>query len=280
MATHEQKIACLREAAARSPEYAEIAPFFIELFHYQGKRGAATGVGFPGALENRREKLTNGFTLLAPEEIVVHVPTCTAFLHGVIQVLKRVGSAGEQDLATIQDALVTGNLDLASLFTAILQRQRRAMDEAAQAIGAPASLLEFVCQIPLNAALEQLSAQVPPEELADWGGNTCPVCGSRAGMAELSGEEGKRFLCCSACLCQWPYRRLQCPFCGNDRAEHLSYFTADDGPVRVDTCTACSRYIKTRDSRRGHVDVPLDIDDILTIHLDLLASREGFERGK
>jgi FdhE protein len=276
----EHKIECLREAAARSPEYAEIVPFFIALFHYLGEMGTKTGIGFPGALEKRAEKLANGFSLLSSEEISVDPVTCTVFLDGVIEVLKSVGREGGGDLAAIQDALATGKLDVATIFKAILQRQRGIISEAAESVGAPASLLEFVCETPLKVALEQLASQVPPEEFAEWGGNTCPVCGSRAGMSELSGEEGKRFLSCSACQCRWPYRRLQCPFCGNDQAEQLSYFTAGDGPVRVDTCKACSRYIKTRDSRMGHGDVPLDIDDVLTIHLDLLASREGFERGK
>jgi FdhE protein len=48
----------------------------------------------------------------------------------------------------------------------------------------------------------------------------------------------------------------------------------------VDSCKACSRYIKTRDSRKGNADVPLDVEDLLTMHLDLLATREGLERGK
>jgi FdhE protein len=60
----------------------------------------------------------------------------------------------------------------------------------------------------------------------------------------------------------------------------LSYFMVADGGTRVDTCKACSRYIKTRDSRKGNNEVPLDVEDLLTIHLDLLAAREGFERGK
>lgn len=55
---------------------------------------------------------------------------------------------------------------------------------------------------------------------------------------------------------------------------------AGNGVTRVDTCKACSRYIKTRDSRKGAADIPLDLEDLLTMHLDLLAAREGFERGK
>jgi len=99
-------------------------------------------------------------------------------------------------------------------------------------------------------------------------------------MAELTGEEGHRRLCCSSCFYTWPFKRIKCPSCGCEDAEKLSYFTAGEGPTRVDTCTACSRYIKTRDTRKGGQDVPLEVEDLLTIHLDLLASREGFERGK
>jgi FdhE protein len=31
-------------------------------------------------------------------------------------------------------------------------------------------------------------------------------------------------------------------------------------------------------ARKGGQDVPLEVEDLLTIHLDLLATREGFER--
>jgi FdhE protein len=146
--------------------------------------------------------------------------------------------------------------------------------------GVPSPLLEYVCEIALKTALEHFSEGVAPDVSDGWQEGYCPVCGSRAGMAELSGEEGKRSLFCSACTFRWAFKRLQCPFCGNDEVETLSYFVAGEGATRVDTCTVCSRYIKTRDSRKGNADVPLDVEDLLTIHLDLLAAREGFERGK
>jgi FdhE protein len=99
-------------------------------------------------------------------------------------------------------------------------------------------------------------------------------------MAELSGEDGKRQLSCSACYFKWPFKRMKCPSCGSEDTDSFSYFTAGEGPTRVDTCKACSRYIKTRDSRKGNADIPLEVEDLLTIHLDLLATQEGFERGK
>jgi FdhE protein len=45
-------------------------------------------------------------------------------------------------------------------------------------------------------------------------------------------------------------------------------------------CRKCSRYLKTRDARLGDADVPLEAEDLATLHLDLLAGKEGFERGK
>jgi hypothetical protein len=33
---------------------------------------------------------------------------------------------------------------------------------------------------------------------------------------------------------------------------------------------------KTHSSRKGRGDEPLEMEDLLTIHLDLLAAREGF----
>jgi FdhE protein len=99
-------------------------------------------------------------------------------------------------------------------------------------------------------------------------------------MAELSGDEGKRRLSCSACFFRWPFPRIQCPYCGNADPDTLSYFTAGDGPTRVGVCRKCSRYLKTRDARIGNADVPLEAEDLATLHLDLLAGKEGFERGK
>jgi FdhE protein len=61
--------------------------------------------------------------------------------------------------------------------------------------------------------------------------------------------------------------------------DSLSYFQAGEGPTRVDVCRKCSRYLKTRDARRGHAGVPMDVEDLTTMHLGLMAVKEGFERG-
>jgi FdhE protein len=280
MSTISYKITCLTAAAERKPEYAGIVPFFIELFRYVEKAGRDSGISFCLSRDRQAEKLQGGFPLLAPEDLSVDAVMCSGFLLGALDLLKRTGNAGDEGLEAIAAALREGQIDLQAVFRSILERDRSVIEGAAEAAGVPAPLLEYVFEIPLKAALENLSAGVGPEGIEGWQEGYCPVCGSRAGMAELAGEEGHRFLSCSACSFRWPFKRLQCPYCGTSDAEKLSYFTVGDEATRVDTCSACSRYIKTRDSRKGNADVSLDVEDLLTIHLDLMASREGFERGK
>ena len=280
MPTIRHKIDCLSAAAEKSPEYAGIVPLFIELYRYLETEGRDSGITFRVSRDNLPEKLQGGFPLLSSEDLTVDIDVCNRFLLGVLAVLKRMGNAGDEGLDAIATALESGPLDLQGLFRSILERNRAVINETSEAIGVPAPLVEYVCEMPLKAALEQLAAGVMPEECESWQEGYCPVCGSRAGMAELAGEEGRRFLSCSACSFRWPFKRLQCPFCGNGDPEKLAYFVAGDGPTRVDSCKACSRYIKTRDSRKGNADVPLDVEDLLTMHLDLLAAREGLERGK
>lgn len=279
MPSTEQKIAALQQAAASSPEYAEIVPLFIGIYDYVDGREQQTGISLapsPDALERTGQALP----LVNSSDLILDRRQSIDFLLGIIDVLSDKGQEHDEYLRKISAALSSGSVDPGALFRAILERDRAPINDLANELTVPAPLVEYIFEIPLKTSLEAFSAGYPAEQFAAWQENFCPVCGSRAGMAELSGEEGRRMLSCSACSFSWQFKRLTCAYCGCDDPEQLSYFTAGEGATRVDTCKACSRYIKTRDSRKGSVDTPLEIEDLLTIHLDLLAAREGFERGK
>lgn len=279
MTTTEQKISALRQAAEQFPEYASITPLFEAVYGYIAGKERQTGISFAVAEPVRAERLGNGFPMISPLDITFDRPALVAFLSGAAAVLKLNGNGADTALDRIAGQLDSGAFDPAPLMIAILERHRAPIDEAATRLDVPPPLLEYLFEIPLKTALEQFSATIAPEAVSTWHEALCPVCGSRPAMAELSGEEGHRRLGCSACFFTWPFKRLKCPSCGCEDTEQLSYFTAGDGATRVDTCKACSRYIKTRDDRKSP-DRPLEIEDLLTIHLDLLAAREGFERGK
>lgn len=278
MTRTETRIEALRDAAARSPEYAEILPFFIAIQEYLNGREGETGItAVPAA--SLQGRLKDGFPLLAPTDLRVDRDRAVAFLSGLAEVLQTNGKAADEQIEKLRDALQAGGIDPAGIYAAIVEHRREPIEQAAEEVGIQAPLIEFLFELPLKAALEAFSAGCEAADLAGWQEGFCPICGSRPLMAEISGEEGKRLLFCSTCSFKWPFRRIKCPACGNEETDKQSYFTVDEGAVRVDLCTACNGYIKTRDTRKGGGDDPLDVVDILTIHLDLLAAKEGYTKG-
>jgi FdhE protein len=274
------KIEHLRKTASEHPAYREVLLPFERIFGYlEGKEGD-TGIRFALPEGNRAERVAGGIPALSPESLSVDRAAAAPFIAGVVRVLKEVGREGLEELDRIERGVSEGVLDLPSLFASFMSRERRVIDDAANAVSVQPPLLAFVLEIPFKAALERVAGALDPALFDGWKEGYCPVCGSRAGMDELTGEEGKRYLSCSACFFRWPWPRVKCPYCGNDDPDTVSYFTAGDGPVRVGVCRKCSRYIKTRDSRQGNASVPLEAEDLTTLHLDLLAGKEGFERGK
>jgi FdhE protein len=281
MSTTEIKITALQQAANTYPEYSAITPLFVALYEYVHGREDQTGITVDLSAVNQSERTGKAFPLISPAELSIERETVIIFLMGVISVLEQQGKEGDEALDRIAQALSSGQLDPEPLLLAILERRRGPLDEAAISVDVSAPLLEYIFEIPLKTALERFAAGFSSNAFDDWQENVCPICGARPGMAELTGEEGRRRLSCSACFYTWQFKRMKCSSCGCEDPEKLSYFTAGEGTAtRVDTCRACSRYIKTRDSRKGDDDVPLEVENLLTIHLDLLASREGFERGK
>lgn len=272
----------LRRTARERPEYRDILSLFESLFAFIEGKEDATGISV--ALPDRpgAGRAGGGLPLVAPQNLSTERKSAAAFLSGILDVMRGASRdpAGNAELERIGRALDETALDPGVLYAACLGRDRKVLEEAAAAISVRAPLLTFVLEISLKTALERAAESVKPDSVSGWAESTCPVCGSRAGMDELAGEEGKRYLCCSTCFFRWPFPRLACPYCGNRDPETLSYFVAGDEPTRVSVCRKCSLYIKTRDSRKGNADVPLEAEDLATLHLDLLAGREGFARGK
>jgi len=274
------KLAALEKLAGERAGYRDILTAFRELYGFVAGKEEATGIAFAIPAASRAERAAAGLPLVAPECLRVDGGKASAFLAGLLAVMERVGTEGRDDLAALGRALAGGALDLRSLFAACLTRERAVVTSAAAAVSVSPPLLEFVLEVPLWTALEGIAASLDPKAFEGWAEGYCPVCGGRAGMDELAGDEGRRHLSCSGCFFKWPYKRIKCPYCGTEDPAALSYFAAGDGATRVGVCRACSRYIKTRDSRAGNADIPLEVEDLATLHLDLMAAKEGFERGR
>ena len=140
-------------------------------------------------------------------------------------------------------------------------------------------LLSLFVEESLRPALEILTDKYNDTiKKSQWSEGYCPVCGKEPKIGELREEEGFRYLFCNQCGLEWSYRRIKCPFCGNEDQQTLAYFTVDgEEKYRVDVCNKCNRYIKTVDFRKTKEKANLDVEDIATLHLDVLANEEGYE---
>ena len=115
-------------------------------------------------------------------------------------------------------------------------------------------------------------------EKSNWSEGYCPICGKEPKIGEIRGEEkGKRYLFCHQCGFKWYFQRIKCPFCGNEEQHSLAYFEVEgEERYRVDVCNKCRRYIKTVELPKSSEEPNLDVEDIATLHLDMIAYDEGY----
>jgi FdhE protein len=113
---------------------------------------------------------------------------------------------------------------------------------------------------------------------ASGAGPTCPFCNARpvAGVLRGEGDGGKRWLLCSLCSTEWPYRRVLCPGCGEENKDKLPIYTAAEfRAVRVDACDTCHTYLKSIDlTKDGHA-IPM-VDEIATVALNIWAEEHDY----
>lgn len=269
----------LQELARQHPLFADIFDFYAHLYGFFAEEQEPFLAAAPGRknAELRRE----GFPLLSGESLAVDADRARSFLFRLIVVLEIHGRQGFEDLATLKRAIADDRLDLPRLLRASLDRDRRPLKLAAEQSGCQPAILEFVIATALGYALKRCREEGLAAETEGWEQGYCPLCGGVPVMGELAGEEGKKQLHCGTCGTTWAYNRLKCSHCGNDDVATLEYFTAEgDVSHRVNVCRKCSCYLKLVDSRLAGAGLPLDIEDLATLHLDHLAQQEGFARGK
>ena len=123
----------------------------------------------------------------------------------------------------------------------------------------------------------------PFDRNLESGENRCPFCAGKPQLSLLKSQEpdtegGGRNLLCSTCLTTWPFRRVVCAGCGEERPARLGYFhTSEYDHVRVEACDTCQHYIKGIDLTKFGRAAPL-VDEIATAPLDLWARERGYTK--
>lgn len=226
----------------------------------------------------RSIKRESGFPLFSRDELPVDSESGGKVLLRFLERLRDLeGEAGQRF-----DKAVLGFKNdptlLREVFKALLKADGERLGDISSRMNLEPERLYFLAKTALRPSLNALRTAFAPElDKAAWDRGYCPFCGSGPDMAYLDGT-GKRHLHCELCGEEWPYPRLNCPFCQNDDHNTLGYFSSDqEEGFRVDFCRKCKRYIKTIDRRSFESENPMELEYLATLHLDVIASREGFK---
>jgi FdhE protein len=110
----------------------------------------------------------------------------------------------------------------------------------------------------------------------------CPFCGGAPWVAarreDADAAGARRMLGCALCGGEWPLGRILCPCCGEGDPVKLPSFQSDSYPAaRIEACETCRRYVKSIDLSVDGRAIP-EVDDLVSLSMDLWAAREGFTR--
>jgi FdhE protein len=229
------------------------------------------------AADRARDKLHNGVPLLRGERVPLDHTAIRSLMLDLCRAVRHseAHSGAANPIAT---AIEHGQLDIAALVAAVLEGAAAAIREQAATLEIDGELLCTLLRFSLFPALEQLAAQLAPlRRLAAWQPGYCPTCGSWPLLSEYRGLDQARFLRCGLCATEWSLDRLLCPFCGCRDHQQLGYLHIEgDQQKRAATCTQCRCYNKTLATLVPIPAIELAVDDLATIHLDIIALEHGY----
>lgn len=269
----------LRELRGKYPEFSEVFNLYGDIYALMEAR-------IPDYLQvevntTAGHSAEGNRPLLRGENLQVDVERARGFMRGLIDILKHHGQQGGEDLDRLAAGIEAAPVDVAALLRGSLDRDRRQMIVAAEALQVDPAMVEYVTGLALSLSLQRAREKGLRADASDWIQPYCPLCGGAPTMGELIGDEGRMVLHCGTCGESWGSPRHACATCGNVDGKTLEYFTAGpENGYRVHICRQCDSYLKVIDSREAGSDLPMDLEDVATLYLDVLARREGFTRGK
>jgi FdhE protein len=272
----------LKDALKTIESYKKTTPHYVELLDILGEiliireeyRRQMKGVIFPIDEELIRKKIAGGLPLIDFSAGMFDLTEPRQYFLALLEIAeKRAPGETKEIVQRIQDGRFNFEKLICDSFSSLHDDTPDELDEDV------IDLVDLFLEESLRPALEKVVEKYGSivAEIG-WTEGYCPICGKEPKIGEIREEEGRRFLFCTQCGFEWRFRRIKCPFCGNEEQQTLAYFTIEgEEKYRVDVCNECKRYIKIVDFRESKEEANLDVEDIATLHLDMLANEEGYE---
>jgi FdhE protein len=266
----------LREARDERPDLARTLDLHLALAAARAEATPPVSADWP---EQARVRLQRGEQALCIDELELDWEAVAGLARTVCQIAARYEPALSPALARLAarfGGTIVSSEDVRALAALYLaERGTGGITEP----GPDAALFRFVMNRALHPFLQAYAAALAPLlHTLSWSRGDCPVCGGDPDFAALEEGAGARRLLCARCDAEWAYRRLGCPFCGNEDPDSLGYFPVDGGAYRLYVCERCKGYLKAVDLREKWRTRPLAVERILTVGLDLAAAGRGYGR--
>ncbi len=252
---------------------------YCELLRMQGEVNSSINIAKPFFTEGlAQERLRDGVPLLSFDDFSPDWNHVQATFHRVLQWLYADSQGNPGELESLRRVVQDS-----SLVRTVVRAWYGGYDtDLSHALGIDACLLTSVVGAALKPFLAACSRLLLPEVDQElWRRPYCPVCGGKPDFACLDRESGARWLLCSQCDAEWLFSRLQCPYCGTEDQDSVSYFTDDEGSqlYRLYVCERCGTYLKTLDLRRAGTEVSLPLERVKTLHMDIQGQEKGYRPG-
>ena len=262
----------------KRPAYGQMLDFYQKVREEQEKVRASLTIE-PMRLKKEWKDLLakEGFSVLEKKDFPLDIEASFSLFQSLCQVGKEANPYMAEQVRKIEENIGKNRINLKKLFKEGVDEEK--VEQIAKELGLDKKVFSFLIHNSIRPSIEAAAEKLLNElNTETWTKGYCPVCGSLPHLSLLKEEVGKRFLLCSYCGYQWQTDRILCPFCNNKDQESLHYFTAEgEENYRIGLCDKCHQYIKTIDLRTiGEIDPSLE--DLATLHLDVIASQKGYKR--
>ena len=271
--------------------YDELLTFFWEIVtkQYEFKQQIKIESSVSDIKEGKaKKKIEEGIPLLEDEEFEIDFYSTSQLFDALCEIARSQNEKLRDEVRKIEKTVKESKLNLKSptsvglreeLFQKVAHNDLDYIDEISNAFSLNKDVLTLLTLNSIKPSMELIAHRLQNlVNIESWSGICCPICGSPPAISFLRGEEGRRVLFCSFCSTEWQGKRMMCYHCGNSEHQTLRYFyTQEEEKYRIDVCDKCKHYLKTLDSRKFEGEIVPSVEDIATLHLDILAEREGYQ---
>jgi FdhE protein len=268
----------IQQLKKKRPGYKEILSFYQKMREEQEEVKPSLKIkSIPLKKEWKDLLAKEGFSLLEKKDFPLDINASLSLFRSLCEIGKKANPRMAEQVEKIEEAINKKRMNLKELLRGPNKEEK--LERVVSDLGLDKKTLLFLAYESIKPSIEATVEKLHNELNAEtWLKGYCPVCGSLPHLSLLKEAEGKRFLLCSFCGYQWRIDRFFCAFCGNKKQDFLHYFCGEgEETYRIDTCDKCHQYIKTIDARNIEI-IDSALEDLATLHLDILASRKGYKR--